>query len=109
DLYLISKIKSQVVSDNVKVEEPEEYILNQNYPNPFNPVTKIQYSLPKAGFVTLKIYDILGREVRTLVKEMKTAGNYIVELNANELSSGVYFYKLEVNGFNDVKRMMLIK
>ncbi|MBM4158723.1 MAG: T9SS type A sorting domain-containing protein, partial [Ignavibacteria bacterium] len=88
---------------------PFEYKLSQNYPNPFNPVTKIQYSLPKAGFVTLKIYDILGREVRTLVNEYKNAGRYITEFDGSNLSSGIYFYKLEVNGFKDVKRMMLIK
>jgi len=88
---------------------PVEYKLSQNYPNPFNPVTKISFDIPKQGLVTLKIYDVLGREVRTLVNEVKNAGSYTVDFNAAELSSGVYFYKLEVNGFSDVKRMMLIK
>jgi len=94
---------------NLNNEIPTTYALSQNYPNPFNPVTKINFALPKQGFVTMKIYDVLGREVRTLVNEVRNAGNYIVEFNANELASGVYFYKLEVNGFSDVKRMMLIK
>jgi len=94
---------------NLNNEIPTTYALSQNYPNPFNPTTKINFALPKQGFVTMKIYDVLGREVRTLVNEVKTPGNYIVEFNANELASGVYFYKLEVNGFTDVKRMMLIK
>ncbi len=88
---------------------PKEYSLSQNYPNPFNPVTKINFALPKQGMVTLKIYDVLGREVRTLVNEVKSAGNFSVDFNASEFSSGVYFYKLESNGFSDIKRMMLIK
>jgi len=88
---------------------PTQYSLSQNYPNPFNPVTRISYALPKAGFVTLKIYDLLGREVRTLVNEYKTANTYSVEFNASELSSGVYFYKINANGFSDIKKMMLIK
>jgi len=88
---------------------PQNYSLSQNYPNPFNPVTKINFALPKQGFVTLKIYDVLGREVRTLVNEVKSAGQFSVDFNASEFSSGVYFYKLETNGFSDIKRMMLIK
>lgn len=90
-------------------EIPQVYSLSQNYPNPFNPTTKINFALPKQGLVTLKIYDVLGREVRTLVNEVKTAGQYSVDFNASEFSSGVYFYKLESNGFSDIKKMMLIK
>ena len=88
---------------------PTVYSLSQNYPNPFNPVTKINFALPKQGFVTLKIYDVLGREVRTLVNEVKSAGQFSVDFNASEFSSGVYFYRLETDGFSDIKRMMLIK
>jgi len=88
---------------------PSEYKLSQNYPNPFNPVTKINFSVPKQGYVTLKVYDLLGREVKTLVNEIKTTGNYVVEFNASNLASGVYFYRLETEGFSDVKRMMLVK
>ncbi len=88
---------------------PQVYSLSQNYPNPFNPTTKINFALPKQGFVTLKIYDVLGREVRTLVNEVKSAGSYTVDFNASEYSSGVYFYKLESNDFSDIKKMMLIK
>jgi hypothetical protein len=88
---------------------PKSYTLSQNYPNPFNPVTKINYALPKSGFVTLKVYDMLGREVVNLVSENKTVGNYSVDFNAGNLTSGVYFYRLEVNGFVDTKKMMLIK
>jgi hypothetical protein len=88
---------------------PETYALSQNYPNPFNPTTKINFAIPKQGLVTLKVYDVLGREVANLVNEVKTAGNYIVDFDASNLSSGVYFYSIKVNGFTDVKRMMLIK
>jgi hypothetical protein len=90
-------------------EIPTKYELAQNYPNPFNPTTKINFAIPKQGMVTLKVYDVLGREVANLVNEVKTAGNYIVDFDASALSSGVYFYKIDVNGFSDVKRMMLIK
>ena len=88
---------------------PQVYSLSQNYPNPFNPTTKINFALPKQGLVTLKIYDILGREVRTLVNEIKTAGNYTVDFNASEFASGVYFYRLQSEGFTDIKKMMLVK
>ena len=88
---------------------PEFYALSQNYPNPFNPTTKIDFAIRNNGFVSLKIFDILGREVRQLVNETKNAGVYSVEFNAAEFASGVYLYKLESNGFVDVKKMMLIK
>ncbi len=90
-------------------ETVDKYSLSQNYPNPFNPTTKINFAIPKQGLVTLKVYDVLGREVANLVNEVKTAGNYIVDFDASYLASGVYFYKLEVNGFSDVKRLVLIK
>lgn len=88
---------------------PVSYSLKQNYPNPFNPVTKISFSIPKQGFVTLKIYDILGNEVSTLVNENRNAGNYDIEFKGDNLSSGVYYYKLESGGFTDIKKMTLIK
>jgi len=88
---------------------PSKFYVYQNYPNPFNPETNIQFDLPKEGLVTLKVYDILGREVKNLVNEFKQAGSYIVSFDASSLSSGVYFYRLDVNGFSDAKRMILIK
>ncbi len=88
---------------------PNKFELSQNYPNPFNPATKINFAIPKQGLVTMKIYDILGREVRTLVNEVKQAGNYTVDFNASEFSSGVYFYKLTSGDFSDIKRMILVK
>jgi hypothetical protein len=90
-------------------EVPKVYSLAQNYPNPFNPVTKINFAIPKQGFVTLKVYDVLGREVSTLVNEVKQTGNYSVDFDASYLSSGVYFYRIESGGFSDIKRMILIK
>ncbi|MBV6480241.1 MAG: hypothetical protein HGGPFJEG_03094 [Ignavibacteria bacterium] len=90
-----------------------DYVLNQNYPNPFNPSTKISYAIPKEGFVTLKIYDVLGKEVMTLVNETKQAGYYEVEFSsesaAGRLASGIYFYKLETGSFKETKLMIMIK
>ncbi len=80
------------------------YKLFQNYPNPFNPTTKINYSIPHLEYVTLKIYDILGRLVTTLVKGKKQAGNYIAEFNGGNLSSGVYFYKIRAGNFVKTKK-----
>jgi len=88
---------------------PEKYSLSQNYPNPFNPATKINFEIAKNGFVTLKVYDILGREVRILVSQNLNAGIYTVDFDASRLSSGTYLYRLESNGFVDIKKMMLIK
>lgn len=88
---------------------PVRYELSQNYPNPFNPVTKINFSIQKQGFVTLKVYDMLGREVASLVNEFKQAGYYSMDFNASGLSSGIYFYKLQANDFTDIKKMVLIK
>ena len=95
--------------ENVEVQAPTSYLLNQNYPNPFNPTTKISYSLPEANFVTLKIYDMLGREVSTLVNETKPAGTFEVEFDASKLSSGTYVYKLNAGGYQTVKKMTLTK
>jgi hypothetical protein len=88
---------------------PNKYALNQNYPNPFNPVTLISYSIPKQSFVKITVYDLLGREIQKLVNEVKIAGTYNVAFDGENLSTGVYYYKLESDGFVDVKKMMLIK
>ncbi len=90
-------------------ETPTSYKLSQNYPNPFNPVTKIEFAIPKQGLVTLKIFDILGREVTTLVNEVKIPGNYSIDFDASRLSSGTYFYKLSAGNFIETKKMLLIK
>ena len=94
---------------NIEVGLPTTYSLEQNYPNPFNPSTTIKYQLPKAGFVTLKIYDILGREVASLVKEYQHGGKYSVDFKASKLSSGVYIYELKTPDYNSCKKMILTK
>lgn len=88
---------------------PEKYSLNQNYPNPFNPVTNINFALPKSGMVSLKVYDALGHEISTVLNEYKNAGNYNVIFSGYELSSGVFYYKLEAGDFSAVKKMILVK
>ena len=88
---------------------PLHYELLQNYPNPFNPSTIIAYQIAKSGHVSLKIYDLLGREVKTLVNETKKPGNYKIEFNADNLPSGIYFYKIASNGYSSVKKMILLK
>ncbi|RPI60544.1 MAG: T9SS C-terminal target domain-containing protein, partial [Ignavibacteriales bacterium] len=98
---------------NVEVENDKTisdgFVLNQNYPNPFNPTTKIQYAISSTQFVTLKVYDVLGREVATLVNEEKPAGGYEVQFNASSLSSGVYIYTLKFNGVSYSKSMILLR
>lgn len=88
---------------------PTEYSLYQNYPNPFNPLTKIQYDIPTDAKVQLKIYDILGREVKTLVNEFQNAGRYNVEFNASNFASGVYFYRIVTDNFSNTKKLMLLR
>jgi len=86
-----------------------DYKLNQNYPNPFNPTTQIDYSIKSAGLVTLKVYDVLGTEVATLVNERKEPGNYSVEFNAGKLPSGIYFYTLTSGKFTNTKKLILLR
>ncbi len=90
-------------------EIPKYYALSQNYPNPFNPSTKITYSVPKSGNVLISVFDMLGREAATLVNETKEAGIHSIDFNASNLSSGIYFYRIDAGSFTDVKKMMLIK
>ena len=88
---------------------PGEFSLFQNYPNPFNPVTKIRFAIPKTVFTTLKIYDMLGREIQTLVNESLKPGTYETTFDGSQYSSSVYFYKLITDGFTETKKMILIK
>ncbi|RPI15518.1 MAG: T9SS C-terminal target domain-containing protein [Ignavibacteriae bacterium] len=100
-------------TDNIGIannnEVPSYFKLEQNYPNPFNPTTTINYSVPVTSEVSIKVYDMLGHEILTLVKEQKNAGNYSVVLNASELASGIYFYKLTAGSFIDTKKISLVK
>jgi len=93
----------------VNIVSPIVFELSQNYPNPFNPATLIKYQIPQDGFVTLKVYDVLGSEVKSLVNEFKKAGYYEIEFNANDLPSGVYLYKLQSEAFSSVKKMILAR
>jgi len=88
---------------------PDEFLLSQNYPNPFNPSTKIRFTISDFGFTILRVYDVLGNEVATLVNEEKSAGTYEVKWNASGLPSGIYFYQLQTNGFLETKKMLLLK
>ncbi len=88
---------------------PDEYRLEQNYPNPFNNSTVIKYSIPQEGLVTLKIYNAIGEEVATLVNEIKQTGNYASTLDAANLTSGIYFYRIQARDFIETKKMILLK
>ncbi len=105
-----------ISSVNQLSDFPEDFFLSQNYPNPFNPSTKIKYTIPSVTLsgvegsrVSLKVYDVIGNEVATLVNEEKPAGSYEVNFDAKGLSSGIYFYKLQAGSFVETKKMILIK
>ncbi|MCF8240379.1 MAG: T9SS type A sorting domain-containing protein, partial [Melioribacteraceae bacterium] len=102
-------VEDPVTGINENNAQPTEFTLYQNYPNPFNPTTVINYQLPEAGFVTLKVYDVLGREVTTLVNREMSAGKYQVELDASKLSTGVYFYQLKTGNLLEIKKMLLLR
>ena len=88
---------------------PASYTLAQNYPNPFNPSTVIEYSVPVGGDVSLKIYNLLGQEVRSLVSTVQPAGRYTVHFDAGSLSTGVYFYRMQAGAFTQIRKMVLVK
>jgi photosystem II stability/assembly factor-like uncharacterized protein len=103
--YSRGPVGVQNISDIV----PEKFSLEQNYPNPFNPVTHLKFGISNLGFVSLKVYNVLGKEVRTLVNENKSPGIYEVEFDGGDLPSGIYLYKLETDKFSEVKKMLLLK
>jgi hypothetical protein len=103
--HITAPISVQTISSEV----PSAYSLSQNFPNPFNPSTRIHYSIPRVGFVRLIVFDILGKEITTLVNESQRAGVYETTFNASQYPSGVYFYRLTTDGFRDTKKMILIK
>jgi hypothetical protein len=88
---------------------PKKFQLSQNYPNPFNPTTTIKFSIPSRDFVSLKVYDLVGREVATLVNEQKEAGTYRVTFDARNLASGMYIYTLRTKNFSTSRKMILMK
>jgi hypothetical protein len=105
----ISSVTVPLVVGETSALQPEQYALEQNYPNPFNPSTTIRYTLPVSGRVAVRVYNILGQAVATLVDGNQNAGTYEVSFNASALSSGVYFYRIESGSFEAVKKMMLLK
>ena len=120
---LIDNGNDEVIDDSIFVENqatgigddqgsllsPSNYNLAQNYPNPFNPITKISWQSPVGSWQTLKVYDVLGNEVATLVDEYKPAGSYEVEFDGSKLSSGVYFYKMQAGDYISVRKMILLR
>jgi len=108
---IVTTRSAQIQKESIdeKLSKPEEFKLSQNYPNPFNPSTKIRYSVPEMGFVTLKVYDVVGSEVATLVNEEKPAGSYEIDFDSSDLTSGIYFYRLQANDFTQIRKMILLK
>jgi hypothetical protein len=96
------------IEDNER-ETPGNFTLMQNYPNPFNPTTTIKYQIPELSFITLKIYDVLGNEITTLVDEEKSAGNYGVNFSASSLTSGIYCYQIKAGEFTETRKMLMLK
>jgi uncharacterized delta-60 repeat protein len=107
DLFAVKLSKTSDVNDDGSLVN--SFKLFQNYPNPFNPNTSIQYAIGSRQFVTLKVFDVLGKEVATLVNEEKPAGNYQISFDASELASGIYLYRLSANSFTETKKLILIK
>ena len=103
------KVFLSPVNVDKQIDLPKQFVLNQNYPNPFNPSTVISYQLPVSGDVILKVYDVLGNEVATLVNEEKLAGNFTVRFNTANLPSGVYFYQLRAGSFVETRKMVLLR
>ncbi|MFZ0456003.1 MAG: T9SS type A sorting domain-containing protein [Ignavibacteriaceae bacterium] len=108
--YWLNEGKDSVFTDVKKGNNiVSKFELLQNYPNPFNPTTNIKFRIAEIGLVTLKVFDILGREVATLIDEEKPAGQYTINFNAAELASGVYFYQLKAGNFLRTKKLLLLK
>jgi aminopeptidase N len=97
------------ITDSEITPVPGSYSLEQNYPNPFNPSTKIKYNLPKKDFVTIKVFNLLGKEIFILVNQLQDAGEYEIEFNASGLNSGIYFYRMEAGQFTQTRKMMVLK
>ena len=106
--YQVSReLNVELEQDNLNV--PKEFQLQQNYPNPFNPTTTIEFALPKKSTVTLQLFDILGREIATLVDAELESGVHKINFDAQDLASGIYFYRIHAEGFLKTKKLMLLK
>ena len=106
-LYAFQAFHSSITAPYANV--PDNYSLMQNYPNPFNPATKIKFALKQASFTEMKVYDVTGREIKTLVSESLKPGEYEVSFNAVNLPSGVYFYRINTEQFTETRKMILVK
>ena len=102
-------VVTEISENTISAITPKDFKLYQNYPNPFNPVTRIKFDLPKNNFIKIVVYDNVGREVRTVLNEYRNSGSYEINFDASALSTGVYYYKLSTDGFQETKRMILIK
>ncbi|MFH2030163.1 MAG: T9SS type A sorting domain-containing protein [Bacteroidota bacterium] len=110
DIFTFTTDRRYITTGEIELApNPENYRLMQNYPNPFNPSTVIKFQVPSSKFIKLQVYDMLGREIKTLVNEYKTSGNYEVEFDGSQLASGIYFYQLQAGSFIETKKMILIK
>lgn len=109
DLIRLDKLGATGIEVDEGGNTPDKYQLSQNYPNPFNPSTEIKYSIPNQSHVSIKVFDILGREVATLVNREQPVGNYEVEFDASSLTSGIYFYRIQTGEFVESKKMVLMK
>ena len=114
DIPFLKPADASVVPENitptaVENNKPEQFKLEQNYPNPFNPTTHFAFRIAERGLVTLKVYDLLGREMATIVNEELQPGTYNMTWNASSMPSGVYFYRLQAGIFTDMKKMILMK
>jgi hypothetical protein len=105
--FTLNLIPTGVEENQMQI--PTRFALEQNYPNPFNPSTTISFDLPKQSFVSLKVFDLIGREVATVVCEELQGGNYTRQWNAANVSSGVYFYRLQAGTFTETKKLILLK
>ena len=108
-IYERKLLENPVSVNPVSNEIVSGYSLSQNYPNPFNPVTHLEFGISDLGFVSLKVYDVMGKEIKTLVNEIKSAGNYSMEFDGSDLPSGIYYYKIESGNFSQVRKMILLK
>ncbi len=107
--YILLKLNSPTIVSRLSMNIPNYFYLSQNYPNPFNPTTKIKFDLPKSGLVILKVFNELGKELETLVNEQLSPGTYETEWNATNYPSGIYFYRLQTEAYNETQKMILIK
>ena len=107
--YVVLSFDKTTAVGDVSSVTPNDFSLEQNYPNPFNPTSTIKYQLPNAGFVTLKVYDVLGKEVAALVNQEQTAGSHQVNFDGSNLASGIYFYELKNGNYLQIKKMMILK